>query len=276
MNYDEVERTAYSGEVWAAERRPSAALARLLTARDRLIVLLAGGPPFQAVLGVPHHAAVGEENICERATGKHRNRVSDDGAASYALVAFMALKERGLPCKLVVMAHPTTHNPNKTVGSPYWREILKDDAGLLLECHGSAPGPHDLELSAGRNHLADPVSFGRVLSTALGDGVVLGIQKQAGQARALVLGPTGESEGRLRNPALKTDSLVEAGRRGVAALHLEATPRFRLPEDGSDTVTPDGLMLGRAIAETVSIQVTGTCGPILREMPSDDHQGGRW
>jgi hypothetical protein len=46
MSYNEVKRIEYSDEVWDAERKPSAALTKSLTARDQLIVLRNGKPPF--------------------------------------------------------------------------------------------------------------------------------------------------------------------------------------------------------------------------------------
>jgi hypothetical protein len=210
-------------------------------------VLRHGEPPYHAAIGVPHQAAVGEEYICEeREEGK---RVSDENAASFALVAFSELSRREIPCKLVIMAHPTKDNPNKTPDSPYWKEIFKDHSELLLECHGAAPGRRELELSAGSNKLANPVAFGQFLERALTARVVLGVQAQPEQSIAMILGPAKEREGKLGNPAIKTDSLIEAETRGTPALHLEAAPAFRIPADGTDIVTPLGLVLGRAVAQ---------------------------
>jgi hypothetical protein len=260
MTYDEVEHIEYSEEIWASEQRPSAKLTQLLTAKDRLIVLRNGEPPFQVVLGVPHQAASGVESICEEATSEYKNRVSDEGAASYALVAFTELRNQGVSCKLVVMAHPTTHNPNKKPGSPYWQEIFVDNTELLFECHGAADDRRDLELSAGSNHLVDPVAFGQALAASLDDEFVIGVQKEAGDEAALILGSTSEEElqnPEIDNPALETDSLIEAEKQGVEALHLEATPEFRKPTDGSNTVTSKGLILGRAIAQTLIQYLNG-------------------
>jgi hypothetical protein len=254
---EEVKRIDYKGELWTL-RKPDPALADFLIARDRLIVLRHGEPPFKVVLGVPHQAAVGEDYICEKrldGNGNPNKRVSDENAASYALVAFTTLRSHDVPCKLVIMAHATTHNPNKKSNSHYWREVFADTdkAPLLFECHGMAPQRRlPLELSAGNNHLSHAVRFGRALATALGSRYTLGVQKEACKKSALIFGTDGiEKEGILERPALQTASLVEAGERGMSALHLEAKPAFRKPVDGSNTVTPDGLVLGRAIAQAI-------------------------
>ena len=254
MTYEKVEPIKYEDEVWIL-RDPYPALADFLTAKDRLIVLRHGQPPFRVVLGVPHQAAVGEERICDGKgkDGERTPRDSDENAASYALVAFSTLRDRCVPCKLVIMAHATTHDPNKTKESPYCKEILGEKTALLFECHGV--GAHrrlSLELSAGQNTLSDTVRFGRALYVGLGHRYSLGVQRQAGTRHALILTVGGgEKSGQLERAALKTPVLCEAGRRGIHALHLEAKPAFRKPTDGSNTVTPDGLLLGRAIAQAI-------------------------
>jgi hypothetical protein len=261
--YAEVVREVYGGALWAETQiAPAPSLARLLASRDRLVVLTSGAPPFRVVLGVPHHAAAGCERICERrrdAQGRVRARTADEDAALYALVAFDALRAREVPCKLVVMAHPTTHDPNKRRDSPYCREIFADPLGLLLECHGSAPRRAlDLELSAGCNHLADAPGFGAALAAALDHAYVLGVQRRPGDAAAWIFRPGGVREagnrevGVLALPATCTTSLMEAERRRVPALHLEAKPRFRRPDDDRDVVTPDGRRLGRALARVIA------------------------
>lgn len=276
MNYEEVEHINYEDEVWTL-REPHPALADFLTAEDCLIVLRQGEPPFQVVLGVPHQAAVGEEHIWDKRVDQDGKppRDSDENAASYALVAFSTLRDRGVPCKLVIMAHATTHDPNKRKDSPspYCEEVLKDETALLFECHGaSAKRPLSLELSAGRNDLSDTVlvPFGRALATAFGHRYLLGVQKEAGKKDALIFEVGGgEKEGeKLQLAALETDSLVEAKKRwNIPALHLEAKPAFRKPTDGSNTVTPDGLVLGRAIARVI-IKYLSETKPRAR-MPAD-------
>jgi hypothetical protein len=267
MTYEKVKHINYEDELWTL-RDPYPALADFLTAKDRLIVLRYGDPPFQVVLGVPHQAAVGEEHIWdERKDGKENpdRRDSDENAASYALVAFATLRDHCIPCKLVIMAHATAHDPNKTNNnkeSPYCKEILGEKTALLFECHGSGPQRRNsLELSAGCNDLSDGVTvpFGRTLARALGHRYTLGVQKEACKKDALIFEVGGgEKEGQqLEQAALGTDSLLEAKQGKIPALHLEAKPAFRKPTDGSNTVTPDGLLLGRAIARVIIEHVSG-------------------
>jgi len=251
MSYEKVKRIEYNDTLWVL-REPHPALADFLTAKDRLIVLRNGEPPFQAVLGVPHQAAVGEEYICEKREN-NGTRDSDENAASYALVAFTELKDRGVPCKLVIMAHATTHDPNKKSASPYCEEIFADKCRLLFECHGAGPGRRlSLELSAGSNDLAKTLRFGQALASALGNRFTLGVQKEASKRKARIFQTDGtEEEGELELAATNTESLKAAQEKNITALHLEAKPAFRKPADGSNTVTPDGLMLGRAIAQAI-------------------------
>lgn len=254
MSDEEVEHIKYEDELWTLHD-PHPALADFLTARDCLIVLRHGEPPFQVVLGVPHQAAVGEEHIWDKRVDQDGKppRESDENAASYALVALSTLRDRGVPCKLVIMAHATTHDPNKKSASPYCNEISADDVELLFECHGAGPQRRlSLELSAGDNHLSDTLRFGRALAKALGHPYCLGVQKEAGRRDAVIFRMDGiEEEVRLELAGLGTRSLVEAEERGIPALHLEAKPAFRKPPNGDNTVTPDGLILGRAIAQAI-------------------------
>ncbi len=258
MTSGEIERIAYRGELWLVRGAvPHPALARLLTAQDHLIVLYHDQPPLRVVLGVPHQAAMGEKRICENRIGASGNlspRDSDENAASYALVAFAALRERGIPCKLVIMAHATTHDPNKEPYSPYCQEIFADRTAFLLECHGAAEWRSlPLELSAGGNRLSDAMRFSRALRVGFDCRYRLGIQRWAGTNNALILNPDGtQEEGVLELPATRTASLIEAQRRNIPALHLEARSDFLEPPDGSDTVTPDGLILGRALASAIA------------------------
>jgi hypothetical protein len=233
-------------------------LENLLTARDCLIVISYGPPPYKVVLGVPHQAALGVPRICERRLDRHGNvndRKADHNVASFALVAFSRLRDRAISCKLVIMAHATTHDPNKQVNSPYCREIFGDELQLLFECHGSGPKRKlDLELSAGSNQLGQPVSFGRTLASDLDYQYSLGMQTVTRRSSALILRPGGTvTSGKLQLPAVKTASLIEAGNRGIPALHLEAKPRFRVPGSSTSTVSSSGRILGRAIAATISL-----------------------
>ena len=208
------------------------------------------------MIGVPHQAAAGVRRICEQRldkNGKLKPRKADDNVVSFALVVFSRLKAQNIPCKLVVMAHPTTHDPNKIVDSPYCQEIFREESALLFECHASGSRRHfDLELSAGSNRLGQPVPFGQHLGSVFDYRYSLGMQTKAGRSSALILQTDGTAiEGKLQLPATKTISLTEAGKRGIPALHLEAKPRFRVPKGLINSVSPDGLILGRAIADTI-------------------------
>jgi len=255
VSHEEVKCVNYKGELWTLQK-PHPALADFLTAKDLLIVLRHGEPPFKVVLGVPHQAEVGEKHICEKHLDKNGNpdkRESDENAASYALVAFTTLRDQNVPCKLVIMAHATTHDPNKEPTSHYCQEIFADETALLFECHGAAPRRLlALELSAGKNRLSDTVRFGRALAAALGSRYAVGVQEEACTKSALIFGTDGtEREGELELSARQTTSLITAEEKKIAALHLEAKPAFRKPADGTNTVTPDGLVLGRAIAQAI-------------------------
>jgi hypothetical protein len=243
--------------VW--ERVPHLTLENLLTARDCLIILGHGSPPYNVVLGVPHHSANGVWQICEQRRDKLGNlkpRKGDDNAALFALVAFSMLKEHNTPCKLVIMAHATTHDPNKVMFSPYCQEILREKTRLIFECHAAnAKRVLDLELSSGSNELSQTYDFGRNLAVALGYRYSLGVQTNHGQSTALIYQPGGKTVwGKLQLPAIKTVSLIEASHRGIPALHLEAKPNFRVSANMANSVSSDGLFLGRAIAETIVAQ----------------------
>ena len=245
-----MERFVYEGKVWADKNRKySPELLELLTSKDRLIVLSRGKPPYKVILGVPHQAAIGVEEICE--SKKPRN--SDENAVSYALVTFSMLEKHDIPCKLVIVAHSTTTDPNKEPASPYCQEIFRETGELLIECHGAGSRRKlDLELSAGQNRLADTMCFGGLLATKLQQHYTLGVQKQCGTDNALIYQKDGKrSDGRLEMPAIETASLTKAQEKEIRALHLEAKPQFRKPKDGSNEVTADGLVLGRVLAQAI-------------------------
>jgi hypothetical protein len=217
--------------------------------KNELIVLKHGENPYKVVIGVPHQAKNGVSEICS----DPKPRKSDENAASYAIVAYNVLKENGIPCKLVIMAHSTEKDPNKYKDTPYFDEIFKEQAELLFECHGAGPDRRlDIEVSAGRNNLSKTIDFGKSLSHCLENRYSIGIQKEPGKNEALIINTDGsETDGRLQMPANKTVSLVVAGKKGIAALHLEAKPQFRNSEDGK-TVSDDGLLLGIAMARAIS------------------------
>ena len=219
--------------------------------------MLEHGARPDVVLGVPHHAPVGIDRIAlERPQG---SRIADENAVLYALVCFSALERFDVGCRLVVASQARDHDPNKDSASPYCREALPERAGVLVECHGAgARAPHDLELSAGANRWADPLRVGRGLAAALGAGFHVAVQTCPGSSQALLLDASGrESPTVLRFPALQTRSLLEAGERGIAALHLEAKLRFRSAGPRNGTPTKSGERLGQALARVLALQVNG-------------------
>ncbi|HKA14181.1 MAG TPA: hypothetical protein VKH41_04120 [Myxococcota bacterium] len=223
----------------------------MLALPDRLILLDHGAQP-DVVLGVPHHAPVGVDRIAlERPQG---GRIADENAILYALVCFTALARHGIGTRLAVASQARDHDPNKDGASPYCRAALPERARILIECHGAgARAPHDLELSAGRNPCADPLRLGRALAAALGAGFSVAAQTRPGTAHAMLLDSRGcESPTVLRFPALGTHSLLEAGARGIAALHLEAKLRFRSAGPRNGSPTPSGERLGRALADSLA------------------------
>ena len=240
----------YAGPIWrAATIAPE--LERMFAEPDRLTVLAHGAQP-EIVLGVPHHAPVGVDRIAlERPSG---SRIADENAVLYALVCFSALEARGIGCRLVVASQARDHDPNKDGASPYCQVALERRARILVECHGAgARAPHDLELSAGNNRLADPLAIGRGLASALGAGFHVAAQTRAGTSQALLLDANGgESPTVLRFPALHTRSLLAAHERGIAALHLEAKLRFRSAGPRNGTPTHSGERLGRALAHVLA------------------------
>ena len=150
-----------------------------ISKQNELVVLKNGEGPYKVVIGVPHQAKVGVSHICEN------DRDSDENAASYAIVAFNSLKERGVSCKLVIMAHATLTDPNKDKDMPYFIEIFEEQAEMLFECHGAGQNRRlDIEVSAGRNSLSRPVDFGRTLAHYMGNRYSIGIQKDPGKAEA--------------------------------------------------------------------------------------------
>ncbi len=235
------------------DARPTPELTRLLARPDSLIEIAHGATPAEVVIGVPHHAGPGVEWIAEHSP--EGRRVADENAALYALVCLSALSEREVPSRLVVAAHATDHDPNKIAGSPYCERLFAErGARLMFECHAAGPdAPHGLEITAGRNRRAQPLHFARLLIRALGAGHRLAAQARHGSDAAVVLEPDGQaSEGRLRYPALRTRSLVEAERHGLSALHLEADPSFRTRADGTPALPDEGVHLGRSLAHAIT------------------------
>jgi hypothetical protein len=236
----------YTGELWNLPRtHPD--LEKLLSRIDLLIEITHGALPYEVVIGVPHHAAVGVAKIAEKT---EKSRVSDEGAAMFALAAFTSLRERGVSCKLLIAAHATDHDPNKNRDSPYFQNVIAHPARLLFECHGAKNGrSNDLELTAGKNGLTRPDQFARYLAKALRWRFEVVAQKHPGAKGAtVILGHDREEESSLELPGLKTNSLEDAAANGMQALHLEAKPTFRTFGGKYHVLTKDGNLLGRAVA----------------------------
>ena len=253
-----VNTVTYQGELWQAfEHLPHPDLLSCLQAKNQLVILQHGLPPYQVVLGAPHHVPSGVWRICQERLDKHgqvNDRCGDDNVASYALVAFSRLQALDIPSKLVIMSRSTTHDPNKVLHSPYCQEIFREESELLFECHASGGQRHfELELSSGSNTITQTVRFGRTLSSNLAHQFLLGVQAVPAQKDALIFKSDGQTmTGQLQLPAIRTTSLQEAGRRGVPALHLEAKPKFRIVRGVPDTVSPTGQVLGQAVAQAIA------------------------
>ena len=83
---DTTKMAIYEGEI-LKDGEISDDLSKEISRKNGLAVLKHGEAPYKVVIGVPHHANLGESHICEN------NRDSDENAASYAIVAYNALKE---------------------------------------------------------------------------------------------------------------------------------------------------------------------------------------
>ncbi|MDM8531631.1 hypothetical protein QUF63_10705 [Anaerolineales bacterium HSG25] len=252
-----IQYTTYDGPLWLRpERSFYPALEQLVTDKDHLLVLSYGQPPYTVSLGVPHQTGTGDWRICENrrdAHGQIKDRPGDDNTVSFVLVAFDRLRQANISSKVVIMAHPTTHDPNKDITSPYCQEIFRQPSALLFECHACSKYRRlDLELSAGRNYLTPTVCFGREIAKRLQYRYKLGAQNGANKKEAIIFEAEGKrNAGILQLPARKTASLIEAERHGMPALHLEAKPFFRQIPGELNTVSPAGHALGRAIAGAI-------------------------
>lgn len=252
-------RLVYTGALWQ-DSAVAAELWDLLLQPDLLIEITQGKPPFAVTIGVPHHAGPGVERIAETWPNPKTSslgRTADENTALPGLVLFSALGEKGIPCKLVIAAHPTDHDPNKTPESPYWQAVFGDAPGLLFELHGAARHRRcALELSAGMNNIAAPLIFGKALAYFYHGEGVLACQDRPGSRDAYLYHHQVQSSGRLQNPALETDSLAYAGRLGIPALHLEMKPVFRRPDLAQPGVicpSPEAWQLCRALANTLQM-----------------------
>lgn len=150
-----------------------------------------------------------------------------------------------------------------------------------------------MELSAGKNNITDTLKYGRRLALSLSNVSDVGVQKKAGSPDALIIRKDGteNQKGVLERPGTGTESLVQAGKRNILSLHLEAKPRFRIPENQKDEVSVDGCLLGEAIAQviiqdwvdtelmkvekTYTTQVLHMTGAYRREIESKKEYQGR-
>jgi len=242
----------YEGPIWEGTR-PSEELHQLLGLEDRILELRHGEAGWSCVLGVPHHAGPGVDQIAK--SRPEGGRVADENAVIYALAAYSALAEADLPCRLVVALHATDHDPNKDGESAYCQALFAEPAAeLLVECHGAGFGaPHPLEITAGRNPNSQPLRFAGHLAQALDTDGWVASQIEPGLREGRRVDRRGDpgAESDLKFPALRTASLWEAGQRGMQALHLEATPRFRTYGVQGLALTPDGARLGGALATAI-------------------------
>lgn len=257
-NYMNMDINIYKGQIWEknSSKVYSPELLGLLESKDALVIPKNGEPPFHVVIGVPHQAAVGVTTIAENWTNPRgrKGRDSDENAASFALAVFSELCDQKIPCKLVIAAHSTDHDPNKDANSPYCKEVFSEKTHFLLECHGAGEQrKQDIEISAGTNSLGNALHFGRQLATKLNFHYSLSAQIEAGSNKAKSISKDKEIDTTLVLPALETTSLIQAEKREIAALHLEAKPRFRISEN-DDSISADGLILGKAIAEVILLK----------------------
>ncbi len=235
----------------------------LLQEKDLLIELAAGEGPCQVILGVPHHAALGVGRIAENwsAPGSsRRGRAADETTGLTGLAVLQALSEEGIAARLVIAAHATDHDPNKTPGSAYWQSVFAEStlarrpAPLLFELHGAGKGrKYDLELSAGRNQKSEGLAFGTELAAVVPDSWQIAVQTRAGSSAGQLFHPDHQTI-RLENPALRTRSLSHAGELGIPALHLEMKAFLRQPDENfPDAPRParEAWILAQAIAATI-------------------------
>jgi hypothetical protein len=221
----------YTGEIFTGEMGFQPELMALLRQVDLLLEMdlpAGAGLPWVAV-GVPHHAPAGVSRIAEdweRLPGKF-GRVSDENAGLSALLITQALHEAGLPCRLIIAAHASDHDPNKNSASPYFERLFAAPLpGLLLEIHGSnGSRESELEISGGSNPLSAALPFGQAVAARGAWWTAAQLSPGVKAARAFKGSQTRETV--LKLPALKTTSLVRAGELGIPAFHLELKPVFR-------------------------------------------------
>lgn len=251
-----MEVVRYLGNIWH-KRAVHPELWGLLRQKNLLLELSTGQPPYPILLGVPHHAGLGIDNIADNwinpKTGQP-GRPADEAAGLTGLVVFSALRERGVACRMVIAAHPTENDPNKTSESAYWHSIFANPLpGMLFELHGAGQKRrHMLELSAGMNTIARPLEFGKRLAHDLAADWTFSVQTNPGGWEAITHENGSWKADRLQTPALETLSLSHAGQLGFPALHLEMKSLFRRPVQRLHGMVfpPDpAWVLARAIAK---------------------------
>jgi hypothetical protein len=257
------QKLIFTGPLWHNEAVASD-LWELLRQRDLLIEICVGEPPWQVLLGAPHHAEPGVEGIANDwanpRTGTN-GRPADETVGLLALAVLAEFQRHQIACKLVIAVHPTDHDPNKTPGCPYWESIFSHPHPRhILELHGAARRRHhDLELSAGRNLLAQPLEMGRRIAAGLArarpTAWTVAAQAKPGVTHGMLLDGSQEKACRLQNPALHTNLLEAAGVAGIPALHLEAKRIFRQSDPAfphSPRPTSAARVLARALIEALS------------------------
>jgi predicted acetyltransferase len=252
----QVRRVRYSGEIWSGSA-VNPELWAILNQKDTLIELETGQPPYQVVIGVPHHAAPGVPRIAENWTNprtSRKGRPADETTGLTGLTLFSALRDNAIPCKLVIAAHPTDHDPNKSPGSPYWQSIFSEPhPELLFELHGAGKNRrYALELSAGKNDKTEPLAFGRILIRYLKNEGGLAVQIRPGTSEARLFKPDLRDAEQLENPALGTPSLEYAGQIGVRALHMEMKSELRQP-DPTFPDAPRPSLAARRLAQALAM-----------------------
>jgi len=121
MNRTQMRKSHYSGEWWTGPAvYPD--LWELLLQKDLLIEITTGSQPYRVVLGAPHHAAPQVDQIAENWTNPRtgrRGRPADETTGLTGPTTLTALQEIGIAARLLIAAHPTDHDPNKSRGCPY-------------------------------------------------------------------------------------------------------------------------------------------------------------
>jgi hypothetical protein len=262
-----VKTITYRGQVWdGAAVAPQ--LWQLLLETDLLIELTAGTPPYRVILGVPHHAAPGVDQIADHWTAPKAvrpGRPADETTGLTGLALLQALFQAGIAARLVIAVHALDNDPNKSPTSAYWRSVFNETtlaqaageaAPLLFELHGAGrKRKYDLELSAGRNPVSQPLVFGTELARRLPHEWQMAVQTHPGSKAGQLFHPNHHTT-ELENPALGTGTLTHAGVLGIPALHLEMKTFLRQPDErypAAPRPTAQTWVLVEAIAAVIQL-----------------------